>query len=139
MSFVEGHSLDKAWETYDRVTKNRVTNQLKGYIRELHEIPPSDYIGSVDFRPVTDPILDGCPNQGPFSAKEAFDNALIDAYRSKAPRCHIKSFLAGMLSQNKHQIVFTHGDLHLANIMVNNGSVTGILDWEFGGWYPEYW
>ncbi|KAE8311195.1 hypothetical protein BDV41DRAFT_578857 [Aspergillus transmontanensis] len=138
MSFVEGHSLDKAWEIYDEATKNRVTNQLKGYICELREIPPSDYIGSVDFSPVADPILDGCHNQGPFSTEEVFDNALIDAYRSKVPRSYIKSFLAGMLSQNKHQTVFTHGDLRLANIMVNNGNVTGIVDWEFGGWYSEY-
>lgn len=63
ISFVEGHSLDKAWETYNEATKNRVTNQLKGYIRKLREIPPGDYVGSVDFRPVADPILDGCPNQ----------------------------------------------------------------------------
>ncbi|KAB8225469.1 kinase-like protein [Aspergillus novoparasiticus] len=128
MGFVEGYSLDKAWETYDEATKNRVTNQLNG-----------DYIGSVDFSPVADPILDDCSNQGPFSTEEAFDNALIDAYRSKLPRCYIKSFLAGILSQNKYQIVFTHGDLRLANIMVDNGNVTGIVDWEFGDWYPEYW
>ncbi|KAB8276432.1 kinase-like protein [Aspergillus minisclerotigenes] len=134
MSFVEGHSLDKARETYDEATKSRVTNQLKGFIHELREIPPRGYIGSVDFSPVDDPILDG-----PFTTKEAFDNALISAYQAKVPRCHIKSFLAGMLSQNKHQVVFTHGDLRLANIMVNNGNVTGIVDWEFGGWYPEYW
>lgn len=23
--------------------------------------------------------------------------------------------------------------------MVNDGSVSGVLDWEFSGWYPEYW
>ncbi|KAK6815427.1 hypothetical protein RU639_008961 [Aspergillus parasiticus] len=96
---------------------------------------------SVDFSPVADPILDGCPNQGPFSTEEVFDNALIDAYRSKVPRSYIKSFLAGMLSQNKHRTVFTHGDLRLANIMVNNGNVTGIVDWEFGGCFinPTLW
>ena len=35
--------------------------------------------------------------------------------------------------------MFTHGDLRLANIMVHNGSVSGIVDWEQGGWYPEHW
>ena len=44
-----------------------------------------------------------------------------------------------MLSHNKHQIVFTHGDLRLQNVMVEDGNVNGILDWEFSGWYPEYW
>ena len=23
--------------------------------------------------------------------------------------------------------------------MVKNGKITGIIDWEFAGWYPEYW
>jgi thiamine kinase-like enzyme len=44
-----------------------------------------------------------------------------------------------MLSQNTHHIVFTHGDLQLRNIMVKDGNVSGIIDWELSGWYPEYW
>jgi hypothetical protein len=139
MSFVEGQSLDKAWETYDSITKNQVTNQLKGYLRELRQISHRSYIGSVDFGPVTDPILESHHVKGPFDSEEAFNNAIIDAYQSKAPKRQIKNFLAGMLSQKKHQIVFTHGDLRLQNIMVKDGYVSGILDWEFSGWYPEYW
>lgn len=44
-----------------------------------------------------------------------------------------------MLSQKRHSIRFTHGDLRPQNIMVRAGSITGILDWELSGWYPEYW
>lgn len=58
MSFVEGQTLDKAWETYDKDTKSHVTNQLKRYLRELREISNGSYIGSVDSGPVTDPILE---------------------------------------------------------------------------------
>lgn len=76
---------------------------------------------------------------GPFDSEKAFNNAIVDAYQAKAPKRHIRNFLSGMLSQNNHQIVFTHGDLRVANIMVNNGSVRGIVDWEFSGWYPAYW
>ncbi|RJE24597.1 Phosphotransferase enzyme family [Aspergillus sclerotialis] len=41
-------------------------------------------------------------------------------------------------------IVFTHGDLRPDNIVVDmgNGSewiVTGLLDWEYSGFYPEYY
>ena len=32
-----------------------------------------------------------------------------------------------------------HGNLHLRNILVYGGRVSGIIDWETGGWYPEYW
>lgn len=44
-----------------------------------------------------------------------------------------------MLSQKRHSICFTHADLRPQNIMVRGGSITGILDWELSGWYPEYW
>lgn len=25
------------------------------------------------------------------------------------------------------------------NILVENGHISGIIDWEQAGWYPEYW
>ncbi|KAE8151999.1 kinase-like protein [Aspergillus avenaceus] len=112
---------------------------VEGYFCELRQINPSHYIGSVDLGPVTDPILEGYGIKGPFDSEDDFNNAIIDAYQSKAPKCCIKNVLAGMLSQRRHYAVFTHGDLRLQNIIVNNGNVTGILDWEFSGWYPEYW
>jgi aminoglycoside phosphotransferase len=42
--------------------------------------------------------------------------------------------------QIKHNIVFTHGDLNLRNILVDDaGRITGIVDWESARWFPEYW
>ncbi|KAF2704894.1 hypothetical protein K504DRAFT_537480 [Pleomassaria siparia CBS 279.74] len=38
-----------------------------------------------------------------------------------------------------HRIVLTHGDLNQANIMVKHGKIVSLIDWEFSGWYPEYW
>ncbi|KAK7688268.1 hypothetical protein QCA50_008638 [Cerrena zonata] len=38
-----------------------------------------------------------------------------------------------------HRIYFTHGDLHLHNILTRDGKLTGLLDWECAGWWPEYW
>jgi Ser/Thr protein kinase RdoA (MazF antagonist) len=34
---------------------------------------------------------------------------------------------------------FTHGDLNSFNILVSDGKVVGLIDWEFSGWYPHYW
>ncbi|KAF1960009.1 kinase-like protein [Byssothecium circinans] len=40
----------------------------------------------------------------------------------------------------KHDAVFTHADLNMRNILVNQeGEISGIVDWECAGWYPEYW
>lgn len=34
---------------------------------------------------------------------------------------------------------FTHGDLTNVNILVDNGNVTGIIDWEAAGYFPVWW
>ena len=44
-----------------------------------------------------------------------------------------------MLSSHKHNIVFTHADFRPTNVIVKDGHVAGIIDWEMAGWYPEHW
>lgn len=34
---------------------------------------------------------------------------------------------------------FSHGDLGPSNIMVEDGHIVGIIDWEQAGWYPYFW
>lgn len=64
MGFVEGRSLDyMVWDSYDATTKRRIAGQLKGYLSELRSIGNNgngngNYIGSADFGPVMDPILE---------------------------------------------------------------------------------
>lgn len=36
-------------------------------------------------------------------------------------------------------LCFTHDDLSSLNILVREGDVVGIVDWETAGWYPSYW
>jgi Ser/Thr protein kinase RdoA (MazF antagonist) len=35
--------------------------------------------------------------------------------------------------------IFSHGDFVPDNILVEEGRVTGIIDWESAGWYPYFW
>jgi aminoglycoside phosphotransferase len=41
------------------------------------------------------------------------------------------------------KICLTHGDLNLGNIIIfgspGSRKISGIVDWEQSGWYPEYW
>lgn len=37
------------------------------------------------------------------------------------------------------KVYLTHGDLLPRNIMVEGSTVTGIIDWENAGYYPEFW
>jgi aminoglycoside phosphotransferase len=42
-------------------------------------------------------------------------------------------------AKRSYRTVFSHGDLAPRNILVKDGRVVGIIDWETAGWYPEYW
>jgi len=37
------------------------------------------------------------------------------------------------------QTVFSHGDLSATNIMINNGRLSALIDWETAAWMPRYW
>ena len=48
------------------------------------------------------------------------------------------------LLRNDHHIILTHGDFHPWNIIVMENehhvvAVSGMFDWEMGGWYLEHW
>lgn len=38
-----------------------------------------------------------------------------------------------------YRSVFTHADLHPSNIVIDRGRLSGLVDWECAGFYPEYW
>ncbi|KIP12823.1 hypothetical protein PHLGIDRAFT_136633 [Phlebiopsis gigantea 11061_1 CR5-6] len=46
---------------------------------------------------------------------------------------------AGRMMSIPHSITFTHGDLLGHNIMIHDRRISSIINWEFAGWYPEYW
>lgn len=79
---------------------------------------------------------------GPFTNKKDFYEYLF----SPASRHGFKSTAkygealscAKKIRQRPHRITFTHGGLKAHNILVgDDGHLSGFLDWECAGWYPE--
>ncbi|CAP91569.1 Pc13g05000 [Penicillium rubens Wisconsin 54-1255] len=132
--------LNRDIDDYGSLFDTYIFMSLVGtYMDELREIRSEPYIGSVNKGPVRDQTFDNFHVKGPFESEETFNETILDAYQANFPKRHIRSFLAGMLSQKRHSVCFTHADLRPQNIMVRGGSITGIIDWELSGWYPEYW
>lgn len=69
---------------------------------------------------------------GPYNTVADFLNHLVAEDIRKE---HVFSLLYG----KEHRICFTHADLHLSNLMVKDGRLVGIIDWEHAGFRPEYW
>lgn len=80
---------------------------------------------------------------GPCDSEDEFDDYLLSTASSHSfptqEEYEETLTAARKLHTLSHRIVFTHGDLALHNILVHNGHVSGLIDWESAGWYPEYW
>ncbi|KAH9855223.1 hypothetical protein C2E23DRAFT_724963 [Lenzites betulinus] len=71
----------------------------------------------------------GSVTGGPFN-----NNFFPWPYKPSSP---FASLLARLPRNARVHLV--HGDLLPRNILVNGSTITAILDWEFAGFYPDFW
>ncbi|CEI41659.1 unnamed protein product [Fusarium venenatum] len=114
-------------------------NELQRYLSELRAIPKQvgmDYainnaVGGpcYDYRMIAGQDYDEAKGDliEPFKTVDNFNKKL------QTPA------LPGVAHKSGHKIVFTHGDLNMRNIPMHNGRVSGIVDRESAGWFPDYW
>ena len=114
-----------------------IATQLKDYLTQLRDIPrlldSQKTISNTLGEACRDTRIRGGSPIGPFVDEAAFSQKLRF---SDEP------------ARRGHKIVFTHADLNPQSILLgravrpdggNGWSVTGIIDWEMAGYYPEYW
>jgi hypothetical protein len=114
---------------------------LRGYLHELRQIE-GKFIGSVDGFVCNDQIFaNRAFKYGPYEGEEAFRAGIAKSLRAcDANPAWTEVAISFVQAMPKHdRIVLTHGDLVPRNILVRNGNVVGIVDWEMAGFYPEYW
>ncbi|KAK3302744.1 phosphotransferase enzyme family protein [Chaetomium strumarium] len=145
MEYVDGQRLDEAWPALTPDEKASVLQQLRGYFRELRQIK-GDFIGSVDGSACDDQFLENAPesSRGPFKTEAEFNQALANVWLSGEgghEEDPFRRLLVKILFEvgRGHEIVLTHNDFAARNILVRGSTVVAILDWEFAGFYPEYW
>lgn len=76
----------------------------------------------------------------PYDTEEEFHRRLLEVASPigfSGPSYEDTLALAGSI-RHDHETVFTHGDLMHWNILVHNGRISGIIDWETAGDYWEY-
>ncbi|KAI1362411.1 kinase-like domain-containing protein [Xylaria arbuscula] len=139
MSFVPGERLDKVWCSMSAEEKSSIALQLRGIIDQIRALePPPDLVGGcgrTNFRHLR--AYDFSESQYSFKDEAGFNEWLINDLFERTPML-IREALRSCM-RTDHRIVLTHGDLAQHNILVQNGKITGLIDWEFAGWLPEYW
>ncbi|KAH7329279.1 phosphotransferase enzyme family protein [Stachybotrys elegans] len=141
MERIEGETLQDAWDSYNDEEKETVAQQLRGYFDELRQIKGS-YIGSVDGSACDDQYFsDNIGGYGPYQSEADFNQGLITAWSKGREDDPFTQLLCRIQVQcmKGHSIVMTHNDFAPRNIMVRGTQVVAVLDWEFAGFYPEYW
>lgn len=148
MERIRGTELCKVLETMPQDLLQGVFTQLRGMFRELRALtPPGTKVESCVGGSLYDIRLPrGDPRFGPFQTIQDFHFWLRNDLRPEELRDRErdqdwKDLLEMMKRQDGPWAppVFAHGDLNPSNILVRDGKVVGIIDWECSGWYPQYW
>ncbi|EPE33670.1 Protein kinase-like (PK-like) [Glarea lozoyensis ATCC 20868] len=130
-----------AYECHNPAEQQSIlVGQLRGYLDELREIDGT-IIGTVDGGPCNDQVFesDEKNNYGPYETEEAFNEGIAAAMRTFSGGIFTEMVVDMVKALPKHNIVLTHGDIAPRNIIVRDGKIVAILDWELSGFYPEYW
>lgn len=143
MTKVPGDTLESRWTNLSAQSKTDIQQSLSEVISVLRNIdkPEGQPFGSLSGR-CRDTRLSDRYTDSPVHDEATFNQFLLTSSQPRVSNGY-KSWIASML-RTDHRIVFTHGDFHPRNIMVmdlqdGGVSLSGILDWEASGFYPEYW
>lgn len=76
---------------------------------------------------------------GTFASVREFHDFLVAPVK-QCPYPHLAAKFRASFSDD-HRVHFAHADLSYDHVMVDpvTGAVTGILDWEMAGFWPEWW
>lgn len=143
MDYIDAPELQRLWARLSPLEKSNIVEEVFTYLTELRGLPPPIShvaVAAIDGGPLVDTRL-RAQSFGPF--------ATIDDFHLNFGHTIIYTKLA-LLSPDDHRalehcrrctyrIVMTHSDIAPRNILVRDGHIVAILDWEFAGWYPDYW
>ncbi|KAE8415340.1 kinase-like domain-containing protein [Aspergillus pseudocaelatus] len=158
MSYEHGTPFEQYWDNASETEHQRILAQLTDYVRQMRAIE-GNFIGGLDRSPSRDGVFEGgygdhtMYSYGPYESEESFNEGMVQALRDRLPEKLLESendpesnFWASeyILHQTVrglkgHKIVFTHGDLHEGNMLVQSDGTVVLLDWGLSGFWPEYW
>jgi serine/threonine protein kinase len=135
MTAISGQTLDAVFHRLSYSERKQLTKDLKSALSQLRYIPNhTPYrFGNSHGGPLFDYRFPSgiC---GPFHQVAEFNSFLVHKHVLNETRDKVAAVHARM-----YRSVFTHADLNPSNILIDHGRLSGIVDWECAGFYPEYW
>ncbi|RBR14591.1 hypothetical protein FVER53590_06747 [Fusarium verticillioides] len=136
---VPGVPLVNVWQKMSEAEQASIKEQLRAQIKQMRSLL-QPYIGRIAKQPIRNiyntTFVRHC---GPFEDEESFDEWCLSRLSGGTiQRWKWKKVLERQRRKSTGRFVLTHGDLSPRNIMVDGSTITGIVDWELSGFYPEY-
>ena len=161
MEYIPGETWASAWVHMTEAEKEEATGQMKKYVNELRQLHhgtrsilliymwadnmtdfnPNQYVSALDYKPCWDLRISSSRTFGPFSDLDSFYHHFLGKVKMIAGESKAKLLFQALTSLKPHapSVVFSHSDLTARNILINNGKISGIIDWEQSGWWPYWW
>lgn len=136
LSRLPGQQLGDVTHLMSYDERNTFADDLAACVSQLRKIPNNTpyKFGDTLGGPMVDHRIPG-GRGGPFNTESDFNNHLTSHLD-----CTISEALGGQVTVlQDHHSCFTHSDFHASNLLVENGRLSGIVDWECAGYKPEYW
>lgn len=136
--YVPGKPLDEVWPSLDESQRSSIKHQLRSQL-DLFRKCTQQFIGRINRQPAFNPCQAIRREYiGPFDTEAEFDKWCLERVKGPFTRCRWEWTLSKLRKETSTKFVLTHGDLFPRNIMVDDGKIAGILDWENSGFFPEY-
>ena len=150
MEYIPGKTLQKCYKGLDNDQKQRIATQLRQYFDELRSLPSPkpEYFGSLDRSGLRHDLFKSLADRtfcGPFETENGIVQALVDkaryCHREMSPVYEQANFIEPALSHvfQGHKAVFSHGDFHRGNFIIQDDGGVVVIDWATAGWYPSFW
>ncbi|KAK7695665.1 hypothetical protein QCA50_000301 [Cerrena zonata] len=134
-----------AWPSLSFWRRLKVILTMRLYLKQIRRIqhPSHNIPGPITSTPRRCHGLQfGFDPKGPFptiSALETHFRNVHSAATFQASLCHIASPKYGPLDSSAFSsLVFTHNDLNMRNILLDENHVLWVVDWGFAGFYPPW-
>jgi serine/threonine protein kinase len=138
MDYINGSEFSQ--KALSAEQRESIFGELKGYIAQMRALKPTrpGRVESADGSGLFDNRLGSRPFP-PFESIEKFHShighdAILYADKHRKAWSQFQA-----MGNRKYCTKFTHSDIAPRNLLVNNGKIAAIVDWEMAGWYPEYW
>ncbi|RPA96870.1 hypothetical protein L873DRAFT_1692733 [Choiromyces venosus 120613-1] len=142
MEKIKGQPLHRVWGSLNPINKGTIVLQLTTYLDELRRIT-SPNISSFNGRAIQDEhgLLFERENTsgGPFPDNQSLWTAMTAHIRHSPSRTIQKAVInLRAIMPDGFPAVLTHADLHQGNIMIHEGNIAAIIDWEGAGFFPSW-